>query len=343
MEKKYVISFFTAFFSLAAILFGFITWMNPDRITNAPWSIDFVSDRNMAFKKFALLKDNTSYTDLIVGSSTSEVFVPEMLQKNHGIAAYLGGIGGSKTPLKYAQIQSALKDNPHLKRIIYVTDLFEFADTNLETGVYYQNEIMDEIPAHLREQLSAPDWVSRLQDYFSEPAIKNAAKTFSDYKKYKSGKYESLFRADGSTARSMVEFNSKEDIAPRVLRIAKTYEGIYNNIKLLDPTTVVLIEEITKAAKERNVEIVFVIAPWHSLFFKHFESRLSKNNDIYTNWIQFIRGLESPGVRVVDYSYPKSLYKGIGDEKEYWNDGVHFSLKSAEIILNEVYSKSSLK
>lgn len=343
MEKRYVISFVTSSIILIAIIFGFVTWMNPDRITPTPWSIDFVSDRNMSLKKFSLLKDNSSYSELIVGSSTSEVLVPEMLEKLYGVKSYLGGTGGSKTPYKYAQISYALENNPNLKRIIYVVDFFEFTNTEVDTKVYYQAEIMNQVEPELRSLISSPDWISRVQDYFSEPTIKSASKTLSDYKKLKKGTYQSQFRPDGTTARSMVEYDHQEAIEPRVTRIARAYEGIYKNLEDLDPATTEFLKKITEKAKAKNVKIAFILAPWHSLFYKHFEADLHKKGDLYQRWIQTIQDLQSDDVQVVDFSYPKSLEKGIGDEKEFWHDGVHFSHKSAEIILNEIYKNSQAK
>ena len=339
MEKKYVISFFTTFLILILSIVFFVTWMNPDRITNAPWSIDFISDRNMPLKKFLLIQDNQDFTELIVGSSTSEVLVPQKLKELYNIESYLGGIGGSKTPLRFAQIKLALESNPNLKRVLYVADLFEFSDATLDTKVYYQENIMREIPDFLRKNLKKPDWISRAQDFLSYPTLDGSIKTFKDYQKSKKTKYQSQYFSDGTTSRAMVEYDHKEEILPRVVRIAKAYESQYKNMTALNPTIMGFYKEIIQMTQSKNAELVFIIAPWHPAFYRHFETDFKKNNDIYNKWVEFIKSLGSTNVKVVDFSYPKSLDKGISDEKEYWHDGVHFSQKSAEVILNEVYKK----
>ncbi len=343
MEKKYTISFFIASLSLIAALLFLVTWMNPSRITNAPWSIDFISDRNMPLKKFLLIQENKDFTDLIVGSSTSEVFVPQNLKSLYGIESYLGGIGGSKTPLRFAQIKLAVETNPNLKRILYTADLFEFVSTEIETNVYYQENIMREIPTDLRTKIKRPDWVSRVQDFISYSSVESSFKTLKDFKIFKSGKYQSQYLHDGTTSRSMVQFDHKEEILPRVMRIAKSYEGQYKNIDQLDPVIMEFYHEMIKLTERKGVQMVFIITPWHSGFYKHFEADFKKHNDIYNKWVEFIKSLKSPHVQVVDFSYPLSLKKGIGNEKEFWHDGIHFSPKTAEIMLNEVFREDQDK
>ena len=336
MEKKYVISFLISFLTLALIIFTFVTWANPNRVTPMPWSIEFTADRNMAFKKFSLIKGNTAYTDLIVGSSTSEVFVPQMIEELYGVKSFLGGTGGAKTAYRLAQINYAIKNNPNLKRVIYVVDLFEFQGSGLDTHSYYQPAIMDEVPKVIRAQIPSPDITSRIQDFFSEAAISSSFKTLKDYRKFKKGQYQSQFKNDGTTEKSMVVVDHKEDIEPRVLRIARAYEPTYKNLTQLDPVVIETFKEVARTAESQNIEIYFIITPWHSLFYEHFKDDLKRNN-IYSQWIEFIKGLSHTNIKVIDFSYPYSKEKGIGDKKEFWHDGVHFSHKSAEIILNEIY------
>ena len=339
MKKNYTLSFFITLLMITGTLFGLVTYTNPFQITNAPWSIDFISDRNMSYKKFLLLKDNTGYTDLIIGSSTSEVLVPEMIQKLYGVKSFLAGTGGSKTPFRLAQIQFAIKNNPNLKKIIYVSDLFEFTNSDLDTKTFYQDEIMDEIPQSLRSKLLKPDLISRVQDYFSEPTLQATFKTLSDYRKFKKGEYQSQFRNDGSTEKSMVVIDSKESIDSRVMRIAKAYESQYRNFQGLDDTSKEFLNEIIKIVLEKNIELNIVIAPWHTKFYEHFKNDLVEKSNTYSAWVSHIKSLEKPSLRVIDFSYPVSQGKGVLDSSEYWHDGVHFSHKSAEIILNEIYKK----
>lgn len=337
MKKKYVISFFVSISVLATMILFFITWMNPDRIINMPWSIDLITDRNIAYKKFHILKNKTDYTDLIVGSSTSETLLPEVIEKIYNVKSQNGGTGGAKTPFRFAEINYALENNPNLKRVLYFIDMFEFVDTDLDPSQYYQSDIMSEIDPDLRSKLTAPSILSIIPLCFSEPSLKSAFQTYKDYKKFKNGNYKTGLNPDGTTSGSMVMVNRKEPIDPRVVRIAHSYDPLYKNIKTLDPLTIEFFRRTIEKAKVHNVEVIFVINPWHTLFYKHFEADLKKHNDIYNKYVEFIKNLKSDSVKVVDFSYPLSLEKGIHDEGEYWGDGIHFSLKSAEIILKEIY------
>jgi hypothetical protein len=217
-------------------------------------------------------------------------------------------------------------------------DLFEFADSNLDANSFDQDEIMAAIDSDLREKLTPPKLSVQVQRYFSEPVLKAAFQTFLDYRKFLKDQYKSGVNPDGTTSNSMVVVNRKEPIGSRVMRIAHTYEGFYKNIKTLDPVTVEFFHRIIENTKAHNVDVVFIITPWHTLFYKHFEADLKRHNNIYIKWVNFIKGLQSENVKVVDYSYPLSLQKGISDDAEYWGDGIHFGLKAAKIILNEIYS-----
>lgn len=338
MEKKYVISFFISSISLGLIILGFITWMNPDRTIYTPWGIDLITDRNMTYRKFHLLKDKTDYTDLIVGSSTSETLIPKVIEELQGVKAQQVGTGGAKTPFRLAEINYAIKNNPNLKRIIYFVDLFEFVNTDLDANTFSQKEIMSQIDSDLRKKLTTPSIPSRMEHYFSEPVLKSAFQTLLDYKKSLKDQYKSSINPDGTTSNSMVVVNRKEAIEPRVMRIAHSYEGLYKNINALDALTIEFFHRIIENANAHNVEVVFIITPWHTLFYKHFEADLKRHNDVYAKWVEFMNGLKSNDVKVVDYSYPLSLKKGIPDDAEYWGDGIHFGLESAKIILKEIYS-----
>lgn len=337
MEKKYVITFFSAAIVSFIAVFAFVTWINSWRITDAPWSIDFVSDRNMALKKFLLLKDNTNYTDLIVGSSTGEVFLTESIKKHHGIQVQQGTIGGAKSPFKLAEINYAIKNNPNLKHIIYIVDFFEFANSDLESNVYYQKDIMNEVDQDIRDQLKRPDWISRAQDYFSEAALKSASQTLRDYKKFKAGKHESQFNADGSTVKTMIDHSNNDDLEDLTMRLAFRHRHLYDGMTGPDPITVQIFQRIVEKAKAHNIKVTFVLAPMRAKFYDYFENYLKDKDRLYKEWIATVKSLESDSVRVLDYSYPVYLDKGIPDNKEYWHDGIHFGFKAAEKITDEIY------
>lgn len=283
------------------------------------------------------MQENKNYTELIVGSSTSEVFVPQIIKDLYGASAFLAGDGGANTPVRWLFIKEALETNPNLKRIIYVADLFEFKNVELEGQVYYQPELMKHLQ-YYKNWIQAPNPLDRMYDLISQKSIQNTFKTLKDYKKWKSGNYQSQYREDGTTEKSMVEYKSSEPISSRAARLARSYKTIYGDMTELNSESREFYELMLSELSQRNIELVFIITPWHPIFFDAYKDHLEKTN-IYTDWVTYLRGLQKDRVRVLDFSVHEASKKGILDTDEYWHDGVHFSKKSMEIMIKEIYGK----
>ncbi|MBP7652152.1 hypothetical protein KA977_01935 [Candidatus Dependentiae bacterium] len=336
-SNKFILTFFISFFAGLAAVILFVTWIDPDRNLNYPWKINFISDRNGLYKKFNLLKNQNRFTDIIIGSSTSEVFIPYNISEKFGVSAFSASSAGASVPARYILIKTAIETQPNLKRIIYVADLFEFNNLFIENNLYYQNEMMEYLPDNLKKLIEPPKIYDRIYDYISRLTIKKAFKTFKDYRQYKKGNYKSHYFDDGSTTESMIEIENKktEPLSSRVKRIAMNHKA-YNDIKKLNENTKKFYFEIVNEIKKNNKELIIIIPPWHPEFHDFFKGNFVKNL-IYKKWVEFIKSLENNNVKVIDYSYPVYLNKSINQENYYWNDGIHFSQNTAEIIINEIY------
>lgn len=301
----------------------------------APWSTRFVSDRNSTLVKFLRMSENKTFTDLIVGSSTSEVFLPQTFKDKYNIDAYLAGDGGASTPVRWIFIKEAVNNHPSLKRVIYVADLFEFKDLKLDNNIYFQNQLMKNL-MHYETWYEKPDLLDRIYDFLSRKALQNSFKTFKDYLKHKKGGYLSQYRIDGTTEKSMVEYKSSEPIESRAHRLARSYKSIYGEMTTLNPKTSEFFELIVSELSQKNIELVVIIPPWHEAFYKTFSNHLDKTQ-IYTNWVKYLKSLEGPNRRVIDFSYPNYQEQGISQSDEFWHDGVHFSKKTMEVMIDKIY------
>lgn len=315
----------------------FVTWMDPMKNIQAPWSTRFTSDRNSTLIKFNRMGENKTFTDLIVGSSTSEVFVPQIFKDKYNVDAYLAGDGGASTPVRWIFIKEAVNTHTQLRRVIYVADLFEFKDVKLENSIYFQHQLMKNL-INYSSWYEKPEGLDRIYDFLSRKALQNSFKTLKDYIKYKKGTYLSQYRIDGTTEKSMVEYKSSEPIESRAFRLARSYQSIYGNMSELNPKTFEFFELMTSELSQRNIELVVIIPPWHEAFYKVFETHLNETQ-VYQKWITYLKSLSGPKRRVIDYSYPAYQQKGISESDEFWHDGVHFSKKAMEVMIDEVYSK----
>ncbi len=262
------------------------------------------------------------------------------MKERHGVEVFLAGDGGAPTALRMIYILAAIKYQPQLKRIIYVADLFEFKDPTLEDRVFYQPEMMSFLDKDTVNLNVTPDFILRIHDYISQKTIRNTFKTFSDLRHLKEGTYKSAYFPDGTTSKSMLEYNYKEPLAKRAMRSTRVFTNIYGPMEGLSPQTKTMFEKMKNIANENKVELIIVIPPWHSVFYKFYEKPLVEKG-IYNAWVSYLNSLQSPYVRTVDFSYPLSLKKGILDEEVYWHGGIHFSKTSAKIIFNEIYNTES--
>ncbi len=323
---------------MGVLLLGFVTWMDPFRNLNMPWRIDFISDRNPGYKRFKLLGSASGVTDLVVGSSTSEVFVPQVLKEKYGVNAFASNTGGASLPLRLLMIRHALATQPGLKRIIYVADLFELSNPVLDSAAYYQPEMMKEMDDDL-VAASGPEWTQRFSDFFSFLVIDRSIRTFKDFIALRRGVYVSSYHADGSTTQSMIGGRQGDLLERRVMASAAGLRAIYGEMTEPHPHAIRILGRLTELMEAHpGVELHLILAPFHELFYRQFSSHFERTK-IYSKWVEIIQSCRRPNVFVHDFSYPAYLSSGVLLDDRFWQDGVHFTselmLKMAERIYTE--------
>ena len=340
--QKFLLHFFLSFLALIVGVVGFVTWVDPFRNLNYPWGVSFISDRNIAYKKFKLLEEASQVTDLIIGSSTSEVFVPKVLSERYGTQVFSASAGGASLPLRYLLIKQALKTQPQLKRIIYVADLFEFFDPKLENSVYFQPEMMSLAEDSFFSQFK-PEWTSRFNDYFSSLVVDRSIRTFKDFRKERDGKYRSAYFKDGSTTQSMIGGRGGDVLRNRALASAVGMQTIYGKMTDLNPKSIQVLGELVELVKnqERPIELHLIVSPFHEDFYNHFKKDFEKTG-VYSKWIETLKDAQSrSGGKVVvhDFSYPKYLQDGITLTDRFWQDGVHFTSETMLKMTDQIFNK----
>lgn len=336
VHRSFLAHFALGFFVLVSLLLGVVTWMDPFRNLGFPWKSPFIFDRNPAYKRFTLLEKAESVTDVVIGSSTSEAFVPRVLKERYGVNAFAANSGGATLPSRYLMIRHALAVQPKLKRILYTADLFEFGPPKLETGIYFQPEMMKFMEADLAS-VSRPEWTARFDDFFSLLVIDRSFRTLKDVLAARAGRYQSAYFPDGSTSQSMIGGRGGDTIDKRALAAAVAFDSLYGDMKQLDPRAVRIYERLIELM-ERHPEVTLhlVIAPFHEAFFNHFKDRFAKTG-IYERWRAFLHSLARPNVIVHDFSYPEYLKKGVTPEDRYWQDGTHFTSEAMLLMAERIY------
>jgi len=338
MGQRFVILFLATTGTLLCAVFGFISWVDPLQTIQAPWSLRFVSDRNSAYVKFVRMQENAAFTELVVGSSTSEVFGPKLFRDHYGKKAFLAGDGGASAALRLLYVIHGAKVSPGLKRIIYVTDLFEFVDLKLDAQVYDQPNMRSILPPEVLELVTPPSGLDRLYELVSEKTLRLAFRTLGDYRKLKKGQYQSQYALDGSTPKTMVQINTNEPLPSRVDRMIRGYQVIFKNLNGLNPSVVRAIEHLFQITKKNGIELVVVLPPWQQRVFDHFMQDVNIRT-AYAEWRNFwlVKERKNQGLKVIDFSNSADLSPEVYSDNTNWHDGVHFSARMVRQILDTIY------
>lgn len=328
--------FATATLLLAGV--AFVGWIDPFRNLGFEWRIKFISDRNQAYKRFKVIEEAKGVTDLVIGSSTSEIFVPRVLMERYGVTAFASNSGGASLPLRLILLRHALATQPSLKRVIYVSDLFEFSKPKLETSVYYQDEMIKWLDKVHWARLK-PESGERFNDFFSFMVLDRAIRTLKDYRASLAGKWASAYHTDGSTTQSMIGGKNGDTVENRVKASAIAMSSFYSEMKELDPFARELFGEIIQEIeKHPGVELHVVLSPFHELFHRYFESRFVTTG-VYDAWIDFLKSHERGPIHVHNFSYPRYQDYGITQTDRFWQDGTHTTSEVMIKMADEIYSQ----
>lgn len=345
-EKHFLKHLSLAFVGISILVLLVVTWADPYRSLNFPWQTSFISDRNVAYKRYKLMEASPKITDLIVGSSTCEIFQPYFLKKHFPIEPFNAGTPAASVQLRYLLIKAGLKLHPELKRVIYVADLFEFNDFDLPSKILFQPELRSYLDDEDLSRIKKPDFESRLHDYISDLVIERSLATLKDFVKNGLGLYHSRFHPDGGTNRSMIVVNPRDPIKIRALTTAIEQRGIYGEMKSLNQDTLWMYQKLVRLIESTpGVELHIVLAPFHKYFFNRFRNNFERTQ-IYKDWLHLIHKLgESPSgrIRVHDFSFPNYLKFGVKYDSSFWIDGVHFSSETMMKMAEQIFPKANPK
>jgi hypothetical protein len=283
------------------------------------------------------MREFPDYQDLILGSSTSEAFNPNYFEQKYKTKVFQASTGGAGMALRYLFLKNALASNPHLKRVIYVADLFEFKKLDLPSEIYYQKDFQEMADPKEWALVKGPDRLQRVSDFLSHQTFEKSIKTAKELIRLRKGSYQSEFKADGSTKKSLLLESQGEKIESRVARSVSEYEPLYRSMKILDPDAIALLNQIAYLAKQHPaVELVFVLAPLHPDFVKSFEKELLETG-LYQDWKKALFSIAGENIRVIDFSFPTYQTYGVGSDVSFWSDGVHFGERTMKIIAGQIY------
>lgn len=271
---------------------------------------------------------------LILGSSRGETTPPKWVEEVTGQKTINLSSGGADLLLKVAVLNAALDTGAKIKKVIWIADYFELvsASTDIKTKLtpalqrHISSVIAEGNLQHLLRHMQ------RLIDHNSFEASLEQLKNHpsSMFSKVGSGEGIDVAKCQdpdflGDTPRDQLGKNVMASYGTSWVRLAADQDPAYIN----------LFELQIRSLRQRGIEVILLIPPYHPDFTAKFAQEHRHYHQLSEQWVKRLESLSSEKIHVLNYS------QGIpGDDKgpSFWNDGLHMTCKSVIIMLEQALS-----
>ena len=320
--QKWLTIFLSTSLLILVIIAGLNIYIDPFKNYNQSWRFEYVSDRNGRYSKLQRLKKAKSTQCLVLGSSRSEFIFPEDIEEVTGLKTFTSAMGGAYTYTKYVYGLEGIKHLPNLKQIWYVSDFFEFNEKTIpwmlaeldEFKPYFLDQRFDELKPALSR---------KLKSLFSWELTRQSMKTISDYLRNKKRHY----LADGSTKTSVTrrDFKSLEKEIKKVEHFY--FLDNWKDYRELSDVSIEMIEKLVGKATQNQIVFKVMLTPIHPQLLKSLKEH-SHLKRLWEQWRESWKDLaDQDKIQLYDFTESERY---IGNDGNYWHDGVHFSRESSK-------------
>ncbi|MFM6929669.1 MAG: hypothetical protein ACKOX6_14470, partial [Bdellovibrio sp.] len=85
--------------------------------------------------------------------------------------------------------------------------------------------------------------------------------------------------------------------------------------------------------EHKGIEVFVVIPPYHRVFSERVKKEYPELYNRHLQWVSRLKSLAAAHVKIINYF---DGIPGTNDSPAYWNDGVHFTCKSSDIMLRNI-------
>lgn len=269
---------------------------------------------------------------IIVGSSRGQTFSPYQLSERTGLNCVNMSVGGANTGLKQFYIKEAMKNNK-IKKLVYVSDFYEFFSSPLPDELFFQAELFDGIQKF--EKNRAPSLLEFFVMLVDQVRFNRDTEAYLTQKKLEDvigarGEKPS-FGLERYELDNKYELRKKSDLNRDILRDFTNYS---KNV-WLGPFLEKKVKKLKSFFSEINnkgVEVNVILSPYHPRFRRMFEESLPELQKGKEYWRKELGS--SPAVIV--YDFDEISNKLLDDSNKYWDDGVHLNKFGAGKLLKLV-------
>lgn len=268
------------------------------------------------------------------GETTLPVWIEQMLhQKTLNLA-----VAGAEINTKKAFLKMAI-ENTAVTKVIWFADYFEWIDESRDEKLHSTIALRKYIDNFPNEK--STNWISTLPSLIDYKTTSASI----DFFKHRPLTQQTQGGREDVTLQQCLDENypGKESAEGLKTKINILYQNYMD--KVLKPPQNQMhfaeFKELVASLKQKNIQLLVVIIPYHPLFLKRLKSEHPELHESHKKWASQMQSLSGHGIKVIDN------YEGFpGDDgsPKYWNDGVHFTCQSTIIMLQEVlksWSQSS--
>lgn len=286
--------------------------------------------QNIYYQSVQTLAANPDAEIIVLGSSRGERVPIKWIMEYTGKKTINLSQGGADLLLKLALSNIALDRNPKLKTIIWMADYFEFQEHTTDPKML-ENPV-------LRAQIEVPiskswmhSFLRSLQVLIDHNTLEAALALPGAPRYSKMGKGEGLDPAS-CASEGFVGQTPKEKLDAEIAIVYPTFSNLLK-IEQSAHYHELFLKQIKKIT-DRGVQVVINIAPYHPKFLARFSMENPRSVSLQDGWVERMRALESPNVKVLNY------HAGIPEDDggpKFWEDGVHPTCHSAIKMLEKAF------
>lgn len=270
---------------------------------------------------------------IILGSSRGENTSPLWVQNLSGLKTLNLSVSGAELKSKMAFLNIAL-EKTKVQKVIWLADYFELITKNSDAKIKNTPALRKYLKGE-NSELSFSVVLSDLQGLLNHNTTE-ASIFFLNHQEQTTITQGAGFDIDSQKCDS-ADFAGKETTESLKNEVGILYQN-YSRGVLVPPqdsqewdsfkAMVVMLES-------RGVELVVVIPPYHPDFTARLQAEYPELYQKHLDWINRLSGVASSKTKVLNYFAGISSTQGT---PAYWNDGVHFTCKSSNLMLKDVVS-----
>lgn len=325
MAPKNIFLFAFVSFLMASSITLFISYIDPMK-NIALFKNKYGSHHlNLVHEKLKMMND-TSFDNklIIIGSSTSETYLPKFFSEKFNLNAFSASIGGADSSIKYAFAKKAL-EKTSVKNVVVVADFFEVVMNSSDVKLLNSPFIKIDNSFY---NFSIQDII---KVYFSHQSLESALNVIKRHKKNKS----IILNADGTTQKSMLLVDDVKDLAELKTNITEnifTYKNIiFKDKDKIESFYINQYRDLAKSFNESNKKLFIIISPYHKIFLNRLMENVSIKK-LYSDWVCFLTSLESENVKIIQSQNKFDCFTQ--EDKICFRDGLHYNLEITQEITN---------